>query len=278
MLQLFEGWIQDIRTNQDTLDRIKLCICGHPRAESLNKPYLHSLIGGKDLEETEEDNVTRHTFGIDITPMQLSRKDLFSVWDFAGQVESFITHQFFISTESTIFTVVVDMTKPLKEQRTELLWWLGFIKTRNLSQVPFYPSQLEPGAIPMPCRRKDKYRLLPVKPWMKTGTLQDSSLSNRGDLEEGDSSDSQNSMYGSVLQPVPVIVIGSHLDLIPVDQQQKVVSNTQRLVDEMQDRFEEYLEISPKLYPLNCLRAVTPEMKVLKDRLCEVRSKLINVN
>ena len=77
---------------------------------------------------------------------------------------------------------------------------------------------------------------------------------------------------------MPVIVIGSHLDLIPVDQQQKVVSNTQRLVDEMRDRFEEYLEISPKLYPLNCLRAVTPEMKVLKDRLCEVRSKLINVN
>lgn len=246
--------------------------------ESLNKPYLRSLIGGKDVEETEEDNVTRHTFGIDITPMQLSGKDLFSVWDFAGQVESFITHQFFISTESTIFTVVVDMTKPLKEQRTELLWWLGFIKTRNLGQVPFYPSQLEPGAIPMPCRRKDKYRLLPVKPWMKTGTLQDSSSSNRGDLEEGDSSDSQNSMYGSVLQPVPVIVIGSHLDLIPMDQQQKVVSNTQRLVDEMQDRFEEYLEISPKLYPLNCLRAVTPEMKVLKDRLCEVRSKLIEVS
>jgi len=63
-----------------------------------------------------------------------------------------------------------------------------------------------------------------------------------------------------------------------MDQQQKVVSNTQRLVDAMQDRFEEYLEISPKLYPLNCLRAVTPEMKVLKDQLCEVRSKLIEVS
>ena len=245
--------------------------------ESLKKPYLRHLLGPKDLEETPDDDVTRHTFGIDISPMQLSGKDLFSVWDFAGQVESFITHQFFLSTESTIFTVVVDMTKPLKDQRAELLWWLGFIKTRNLGQVPFYPSRMEQEAIPMPSRRREIYRQLQVKPWMvKEGTLLNGS-NKEEDLEDGNSSDSQSSMYGSVLQPVPVVVVGSHLDLVPVDQQPEVVGNTQRLVDEMRDRFEEYLEISPKLYPLNCLRAVSAEMKVLKDRLCEVRSKLLEV-
>ena len=245
--------------------------------ESLKKPYLRHLLGPKDLEETPVDDVTRHTFGIDISPMQLSGKDLFSVWDFAGQVESFITHQFFLSTESTIFTVVVDMTKPLKDQRAELLWWLGFIKTRNLGQVPFYPSRMEQEAIPMPSRRKEIYRQLQVKPWMvKEGTLLNGS-NKEEDLEDGNSSDSQSSMYGSVLQPVPVVVVGSHLDLVPVDQQPEVVGNTQRLVDEMRDRFEEYLEISPKLYPLNCLRAVSAEMKVLKDRLCEVRSRLLEV-
>ena len=84
---------------------------------------------------TDDDNVERCTFGIEISTMQLSGKDLFSVWDFAGQVESFITHQFFISTQSTVFTVLVDLTKSIEKQREQLLCWLGFIKMRNLGQV-----------------------------------------------------------------------------------------------------------------------------------------------
>lgn len=77
----------------------------------------------------------RCTFGIEITSMQLSGKDIFSVWDFAGQVENFITHQFFISTQSTVFTVLINLTDSLEEQRKQLLRWLGFIKMRNLGQV-----------------------------------------------------------------------------------------------------------------------------------------------
>ncbi len=89
---------------------------------------------------TDDDNVDRCTFGIEITTMQLSGKDLFSVWDFAGQVESFITHQFFISTQSTVFTVLIDLTKQLEEQKCHLMCWLGFIKMRNLGQVCNYAN------------------------------------------------------------------------------------------------------------------------------------------
>lgn len=77
----------------------------------------------------------RHTFGIEITSMQLNGKDLFSVWDFAGQTESFITHQFFISTQSTVFAVLINCNDSQEEQRKQLMLWLGFIKTRNLGQV-----------------------------------------------------------------------------------------------------------------------------------------------
>lgn len=97
------------------------------------------------------------------------------------------------------------------------------------------------------------------------------------------------------LQAVPVIVVGSHYDQIH-DRQQEVVMSVQSLVNEMKIkyvtyfvpiyhyfyhyilyRFEDYLDISPHLYPLNCLKAVTPEIKALKDHLCEVRSKLLEV-
>ena len=48
-LQMFEQWIQDIAQDKVTLDRIKLCICGHPRVgksamrQSLSRPYLQVI-------------------------------------------------------------------------------------------------------------------------------------------------------------------------------------------------------------------------------------------
>ena len=56
-------------------------------------------------------------------------------------------------------------------------------------------------------------------------------------------------MYGSVFQPVPVILVGSHYDLVPVERQEEVVARTQELVIEMRGQFEEYLEISPTQLP-----------------------------
>ena len=90
---------------------------------------------GRDVKETEEEDTGRCTFGIEITSLQLSGRDLFSVWDFAGQIESFITHHLFISTQSTVFAVLVDLTSSIDDQRAQLLRWLGFIKMRNLGQV-----------------------------------------------------------------------------------------------------------------------------------------------
>lgn len=87
------------------------------------------------MEETNEDSVDRSTVGIEITSMQLSGKDLFSVWDFAGQIDNFITHHFFISTQSTVFTVLINLTESPDEQKHQLMRWLGFIKMRNLGQV-----------------------------------------------------------------------------------------------------------------------------------------------
>ena len=56
---MFEQWIEDIAQDKVTLDRIKLCICGHPRVgksamrQSLSRPYLqviklkyHIMVGG----------------------------------------------------------------------------------------------------------------------------------------------------------------------------------------------------------------------------------------
>ncbi len=43
-------------------------------------------------------------------------------------------------------------------------------------------------------------------------------------------------------------------------------------------RFQDFLNISPHIFPINCLRAVSPEITQLKEHLCEVRGNLIQVS
>ena len=110
----------------DTLFEIQCHVCMYVCMQTLLR---------REVEITDGNNVERHTFGIEITSVNLSGKDLFNVWDFAGQIENFITHQFFISTQSTVFTILINLTDSLNDQRKQLIRWLGFIKMKNLGQV-----------------------------------------------------------------------------------------------------------------------------------------------
>ena len=88
--------------------------------------------------------------------------------------------------------------------------------------------ELEKDIVKMPSGRKDIYRLLPVRSWSVR-----SHSSNYSGMEEHAATEE---MYGSVLQPVPVIIVGSHYDLIPIPDQPAVLTKTQELVNEMKKR------------------------------------------
>lgn len=88
--------------------------------------------------------------------------------------------------------------------------------------------ELEKDVVKMPSSRKDIYRLLPIR--------SRSARSHAGPCASVDESDVSEEMYGSVLQPVPVIIVGSHYDLVPVPDQPAVLAQTQQLVNEMKKR------------------------------------------
>lgn len=43
--------------------------------------------------------------------------------------------------------------------------------------------------------------------------------------------------FGSILQSVPVIIVGSHYDLVPANRQQETISAIQSLVNEMKVKY-----------------------------------------
>ena len=83
----------------------------------------------------------------------------------------------------------------------------------------------------MPCGRQDVYRLLPMRSWTRK------SFRPGHDLQQVEE---ENDMYGSVLQPVPVVIVGSHYDVVSSHSQQETVHAAQLLVNEMKERYIGY--------------------------------------
>lgn len=74
----------------------------------------------------------------------------------------------------------------------------------------------------MPSLIRNFPRQLPVRSWIRN--------SLRGKVDD---SIAQETMYGTLLQPVPVMIVGSHYDQI---SSQEAVEKTQQLVTEMKER------------------------------------------
>lgn len=79
----------------------------------------------------------------------------------------------------------------------------------------------------MPSHKKNIPRQLPVRPWTQR--------TFRRNAQAEEESLSRETMYGTVLQPVPVVIVGSHYDR--VSGQPQTLANTQKLVKEMKERW-----------------------------------------
>ena len=111
--------------------RAKLFVCGP--AES-GKTTLVRRLGASTtlyrwlMSAPEKDE---RTIGVDVVPLTLGKDGHFSIWDFAGQSEFYVTHELFLSDDSAIFLVVISLANPREERMKDLLYWLRFIAGRK---------------------------------------------------------------------------------------------------------------------------------------------------
>ena len=117
------------------LTQVKLCICGDPKVgktalrEALKKLAFFAFF--KQEADDHDDDPTRQSKGIEVQQLNLQNKVSYQLWDFAGQIESFITHHFFISTNNTLIVMVVNLKTDIEETRRQMMRWLSFVKLRN---------------------------------------------------------------------------------------------------------------------------------------------------
>lgn len=182
--QNYETWTKDIE-ELELLAQVKLCICGNPQVgktalrEALKKSAIVAFFNPEAVDH--DDDPARKSKGIEVQQLDLPNKVSYQLWDFAGQIESFITHHFFLSTDNTLIVMVVNLKTDIEETRRQMLSWLSFVKLRNTGATYYTKSH-------------------------RVTDLVDFKLPAKEDTQKS-------------LQKVPVLVVASHLDQVDPEKE-----------------------------------------------------------
>ncbi|KAI8514586.1 Unconventional myosin-XVI [Branchiostoma belcheri] len=104
------------------VDRVKLCFCGPQEAGK--STLMESLQTGPIVaffrdRMTPDDQPHEPTPGVNVGTANIPGVGQVSVWDFAGQSEYAVTHSMFMDAENTIFIVLYNIMVDLKKQKRE---------------------------------------------------------------------------------------------------------------------------------------------------------------
>ena len=270
----------------------------------------------------------KFTYGIDIKDLKISGgNETYHIWDYSGDLNSYSSHSHFFSSSHTMYILVLDLHQSLPQLRSEILYWLGIIKMRNLGKVMPYihrerldTARLSPKlqqrggggvakggtlsrvrTVSVPAVMKFRSRLYssssgsygpslkPPKTMTRSSSpsvlspAQPPRTSSPG-ASPGDATLSPIVSPSSPLSPfsvmedssswssVPVIVVGSHYDLLPEAHRVEVVQNVEGFMGEISSRFYPFLEVLPRMLYMNCLKPSNSDIKLLKEQIILFRA------
>lgn len=293
------------------MNHVKLCLCGPPNSgktslsDALERSNLQLLLGREPDVTTEGERRKKYTYSIDTKDIHISGHDTFHIWDFSGDIESFTTYHYFLTTDHTMYIIVLDLRHSLPELRSELTYWLSLIKMHNLGQTPPYDHrpredtlqmslQVQPRAaklgrsrtvsVPVPPTLRSRIysassTLKPLSKFSQSvspiGPLRIPSHSTPIELTNVSpphlSSPVRAELPLSSLCPVPVLIVGSHFDLLVDSQRSEIISQFENCLHEVSTKFHSSVDIIPQLFPVNCHKPNSSEIKHLKEQITAVR-------
>ena len=148
---LREHYVSELVLGQLSLDRVKLLVCGGPgvgKTELINSLKCHVLrsLFRRRSSSNFQQMILRRTHGMTVQQLAIPHAGLFSVWDFSGMREFYISHESFLGGSNCVFVLVLSLRDPVGKQLAQMRFWLSMIKakcrqreisTRSSTRRPF---------------------------------------------------------------------------------------------------------------------------------------------
>ena len=117
-----------LSTGVTSIDQIKVYFCGQPEA---GKTTLSRSLCNKRTKFADEQNSLKlRTRGIDVMQVQLPNGVTCSFWDFAGQADYHVHNDIFMSSDASLFIILVDARVSQSDREKHATYWLQYILTQ----------------------------------------------------------------------------------------------------------------------------------------------------
>jgi len=97
--------------------------------------FLNNLVSPQTVKIKKEGEILKSTIGIEYAVMNMADTPV-SVWDFAGQLEYTVTHQYFLSNKMVIYVICYDLSAEPREQHRQLNYWLCYLNSILCTSKP----------------------------------------------------------------------------------------------------------------------------------------------
>jgi len=121
-----DNYFKDYRDGREPWREMKVMVLGNGR---IGKTTLVETIQCTGTPNNLNKDAIVSTVGVHIQKGNFSSADHISIWDFAGQLEYSVTHQFLLSESMALYIICFDLSKPLNKQKNQIEYWLNFLQS-----------------------------------------------------------------------------------------------------------------------------------------------------
>ena len=133
---LRDHYVSELVLGQVPIDRVKLLVCGAAGVgkteliNSLKCNVLHSLFRRRSSSNFQQ-MILKRTHGMAVQHAVIPNAGSFSVWDFSGMKEFYVSHEIFLGGTNSIFILVLSLRDPINKQLAQMRFWLAMIKAKS---------------------------------------------------------------------------------------------------------------------------------------------------
>eukprot|EP00912_Choanoflagellata_sp_UC4_P001329 UC4_evm1s816 len=92
----------------------------------LGRGIINTLVNtSKKTSKPRKDS--ERTAGVDVKHVSISGAGEYTVFDFAGHSEYYLSHELFLENKGSVFVILCSLKDEPVKQRQDILYWLRFI-------------------------------------------------------------------------------------------------------------------------------------------------------
>lgn len=236
------------------MTRAKLLVCGAAGVgkteliDSLKHKHFQSLFRRRAVSDLSHMTYKR-TCGMTVQQMSIPNVGDYSVWDFSGQKDFYITHEYFLGARNSLFLVVFSLRDPLLKQIAQVRFWLAMLKAKQASCKVIHFAG---------CRVRKPHVLL-------IGSFADQQQIS---LMCGTDTSNTEDIFSTPLETS---------DISQLSAERPLSSNSATVLQTMVQDFREHFLFEDRVYELDCRTCQAKEFRLLKERLKTLRQKVLGV-